>query len=79
MDDAVRAKKMAQLFFLEAAKERDGNQARLFVCVAKIWVDVLSSIERRTVTAQEVVGELSNTLRAEGQGTAAELVEIRVA
>jgi hypothetical protein len=55
MDEGEHAKEMARRFLLEAAKEHDGDQARLLVCVAKTWLEVLSAIERREVTAQEVI------------------------
>ena len=55
MDEVEHAKEMARRFLRDAAKEHDCDQARLLVCVAKTWLEVLSAIERREVTAQDVI------------------------
>ncbi len=55
MDEVEHAREMARRFLLAAAKEHDSDQARLLVCVARTWLEVLSAIERREVTAQDVI------------------------
>jgi hypothetical protein len=55
MDDVDQAKQMAQSFLLEAAKEHNADRAPLLVSVARTWLDVLSTIEGREVTAAHII------------------------